>query len=192
MTAAPGWAHQLRPHHLRPRTQRRALSLLPLPGGEPGGRNLGGGGPTADRDYFRELARTRQVTGVFFSHFHEDHQKYNHLFPQATFYGPLLEEEAFFSVDAVCRFMGITDPDFRDYWRRTLSQDFHFQPPAHLTPYFPGQLFQLGEVTLEIIPAPGHTPGAQLFPLPPTAGGVPGRRGPHPLWPVVRGRRLGF
>ena len=122
--------------------------------------------PSADRDYFRELARTRQVTGVFLSHFHEDHQKYNHLFPQATFYGPLLEEEAFFSVDAVCRFMGITDPDFRDYWRRTLSQDFHFQPPAHFTPYFPGQLFQLGEVTLEIIPAPGHTPGHSCFHFP--------------------------
>ena len=34
--------------------------------------------PAADRDYFRALARTRRVTGVFLSHFHEDHQKYNH------------------------------------------------------------------------------------------------------------------
>ena len=122
--------------------------------------------PAADKDYFRELARTRRVTGVFLSHFHEDHQKYNHLFPQAHFYGPLLEEEAFFSLDAVFRFMGITDPDFRDYWRRTLIQDFHFRPPAHFTPYFPGQLFQLGEVTLEIIPAPGHTPGHSCFHFP--------------------------
>jgi hydroxyacylglutathione hydrolase len=114
--------------------------------------------PAADKDYFRELARTRRVTGVFLSHFHEDHQKYNHLFPQATFYGPLLEEEAFS--------MGITDPEFRDYWRRTLIRDFHFRPPAHFTPYFPGQLFQLGEVTLEIIPAPGHTPGHSCFHFP--------------------------
>jgi hydroxyacylglutathione hydrolase len=122
--------------------------------------------PAADKDYFRELARTRRVTGVFLSHFHEDHQKYNHLFPQANFYGPLLEEEAFSSLDAVFRFMGITDPDFRDYWRRTLIQDFQFRPPAHFTPYFPGQLFQLGEVTLEIIPAPGHTPGHSCFHFP--------------------------
>jgi hydroxyacylglutathione hydrolase len=122
--------------------------------------------PAADKDYFRELARSRRVTGVFLSHFHEDHQKYNHLFPEANFYGPLLEAEAFSSLDAVFRFMGITDPDFRDYWRRTLIQDFHFQPPAHFTPYFPGQLFQLGEVTLEIIPAPGHTPGHSGFHFP--------------------------
>jgi hydroxyacylglutathione hydrolase len=122
--------------------------------------------PAADKDYFRELARTRRVTGVFLSHFHEDHQKYNHLFPQARVYGPLLEEEAFCSMDAVFRFMGITDPDFRDYWRRTLIKDFHFRPPAHFTPYFPGQLFQLGEVILEIIPAPGHTPGHSCFHFP--------------------------
>lgn len=122
--------------------------------------------PAADKDYFRALARTRRVTGVFLSHFHEDHQKYNHLFPQANFYGPLLEEEAFGSVEAVFRLMGITDPEFRDYWRRTLIQDFHFRPPAHFTPYFPGQLFQLGEVTLEIIPAPGHTPGHSCFHFP--------------------------
>ena len=122
--------------------------------------------PAADKDYFRELARTRRVTGVFLSHFHEDHQKYNYLFPQATFYGPLLEEEAFSSLDGVFRLMGITDPDFRDYWRRTLLHDFHFRPPAHFSPYFPGQLFHLGEVALEIIPAPGHTPGHSCFHFP--------------------------
>ena len=122
--------------------------------------------PAADKDYFRELARTRRVTGVFLSHFHEDHRKYNHLFPQACFYGPLLEAEAFASMDAVFRFMGITDPGFRDYWRRTLIRDFHFRPPAHFAPYFPGQRFQLGEVILEIIPAPGHTPGHSCFHFP--------------------------
>jgi glyoxylase-like metal-dependent hydrolase (beta-lactamase superfamily II) len=122
--------------------------------------------PAADKDYFKELARTRRVTGIFLSHFHEDHQKYNHLFPQAWFYGPLLEAEAFASMDAIFRFMGITDPVFRDYWRRTLSRDFHFRPPAHFAPYFPGQRFQLGEVILEIIPAPGHTPGHSCFHFP--------------------------
>jgi len=122
--------------------------------------------PAADKAFFRELARTRQVTGVFLSHFHEDHRKYGYLFPEAVFYGPLLEAEAFTSMDAVFRFMGITDPRFRDYWRRTLIQEFHFRPPADFTPYFPGQLFQLGEVVLEIIPAPGHTPGHSCFHFP--------------------------
>jgi hydroxyacylglutathione hydrolase len=122
--------------------------------------------PAADKAFFQELARTRRVTGVFLSHFHEDHQKYNYLFPEARFYGPILETEAFTSISAIFRFMGITDPQFQDYWRRTLTQDFHFRPLAQITPYFPGQLFQLGEVILEIIPAPGHTPGHSCFHFP--------------------------
>jgi len=122
--------------------------------------------PAADKAFFQELARTRQVTGVFLSHFHEDHQKYNYLFPEARFYGPLLEAQAFTSMAAIFRFMGITDPQIQDYWRSTLTQDFHFRPLTKFTPYFPGQLFQLGEVILEIIPAPGHTPGHSCFHFP--------------------------
>jgi hydroxyacylglutathione hydrolase len=122
--------------------------------------------PAADKTTLQELARTRRVTGVFLSHFHEDHQKYNYLFPEAHFYGPVLEAAAFTSISAIFRFMGITDPQFQDYWRSTLTQDFHFRPLANLTPYFPGQLFQLGEVILEIIPAPGHTPGHSCFHFP--------------------------
>jgi hydroxyacylglutathione hydrolase len=122
--------------------------------------------PAADKAVLGELGRRRRVTGIFLSHFHEDHQKYNYLFPEACFYGPLLEAEAFTSLDGIFRLMGITDPQFRDYWRRTLLKDFHFKPPADFTPYLPGQLFQLGDVILEIIPAPGHTPGHSCFHFP--------------------------
>src|SRR5574340_163935 len=51
--------------------------------------------PASDKDYLRRLARTRRVTRVFISHFHEDHQKYNYLFPQARFYVPAAEVEGF-------------------------------------------------------------------------------------------------
>ena len=122
--------------------------------------------PASNKAFFQDLARIRRVTGVFLSHFHEDHQKYNYLFPEARFYGPVLEAEAFTSIAAIFRFMGITDPQFQYYWRRTLTQDFHFQPLTNFTPYLPGQLFQLGEVILEIIPAPGHTPGHSCFHFP--------------------------
>jgi len=122
--------------------------------------------PAADKAYFQKLAQTRRVTGVFLSHFHEDHQKYNYLFPEARFYGPLLEADAFTSMAAIFRLMGITDAQFQDYWRSTLIRDFHFRPLGDFTPYLPGQLFQLGEVILEIIPAPGHTPGHSCFHFP--------------------------
>ena len=122
--------------------------------------------PAADKDYFRRLAASRRVSAVFLSHFHEDHQKYNYLFPEARFYVPAPEEAAFTSVAGIFRFMGIDDPGFKQYWQEILVRDFHFRPLTNLALYFPGQRFQQGEITLEILPAPGHTPGHSCFYFP--------------------------
>lgn len=122
--------------------------------------------PAADKAYFQRLARTGRVTAVFVSHFHEDHQKYRYLFPEARFYGPAQEEPAFTSMSGILRLMGLTDPRFRHYWEETLVKEFHYRPLMDFRPYFPGQLFNLGEITLEVIPAPGHSPGHSCFYFP--------------------------
>jgi hydroxyacylglutathione hydrolase len=122
--------------------------------------------PASDKDYLRRLAKTRRVTGVFISHFHEDHQKYNHLFPEARFYVPAPEAEAFRSVEAALDLMGLDDPQSRKYWGEIMVQQFHFRPLDNLVLYEPGQGFQQGEITLEIIPAPGHTLAHSCFHFP--------------------------
>jgi hydroxyacylglutathione hydrolase len=122
--------------------------------------------PAADKDYFRDLAGTRRVTRVFLSHFHEDHQKYNYLFPEAHFWVPAPEEAAFTSMGGIFRFMGLDDPRFQEYWRETLLRDFNFRPLTNYSLYFPGNRFHLGDLTLKIIPAPGHTPGHSCFYFP--------------------------
>jgi len=122
--------------------------------------------PASDQDHLRNLARSRRVTRVFISHFHEDHLKYHHLFPEATFYVPQAEVAAFTSLQAVFAFMGLTDPRFRDYWGRTLAREFHFPPLSPLTPFAPGERFETGEITLKVVPAPGHTPGHSCFHFP--------------------------
>jgi hydroxyacylglutathione hydrolase len=122
--------------------------------------------PASDKDYLQRLARSRRVTRVFISHFHEDHLKYHYLFPEATFFVPEAEVAAFTSLDGVFRFMGLTDPRFREYWGQTLVKEFRFPPLSPLSPYRPGQRFQMGEVTLEVVPAAGHTPGHSCFYFP--------------------------
>jgi hydroxyacylglutathione hydrolase len=122
--------------------------------------------PASDKDYLRHLARTREVTAVFISHFHEDHQKYNYLFPRARFYVPALEVAAFTSLEGIFDLMGLDDPQFQEYWGETLVKDFHFQPLANLAPYQPHQSFHNGPITLEVIPTPGHTPGHSGFYFP--------------------------
>jgi glyoxylase-like metal-dependent hydrolase (beta-lactamase superfamily II) len=106
------------------------------------------------------------VARVYISHFHEDHQKYNYLFPDARFYVPAPEAAAFTSMEAVFDLMGLEDPWYLEYWQETLVRDFHFRPLENLTPYEPGQRFPNGDMVLEIIGAPGHTPGHSCFLFP--------------------------
>lgn len=122
--------------------------------------------PASDKDYLRHLARTRRVSAVFISHFHEDHQKYNYLFPEARFYVPAPEAQAFRSLAAVFALMGLDDPQARDYWGEIMVREFNFSPLNNLVPFEPGQRFSQGEITLEIVAAPGHTPGHSCFYFP--------------------------
>jgi len=122
--------------------------------------------PASDKDFLRHLARTRKVTGVFISHFHEDHQKYNYLFPEARFYVPAAEAEAFRSVEAALDLMGLDDPQAREYWGEIMVRQFNFSPLENLVPYEPGQCFRQGGITLEIVPAAGHTLGHSCFYFP--------------------------
>jgi glyoxylase-like metal-dependent hydrolase (beta-lactamase superfamily II) len=122
--------------------------------------------PGSDKDYLGRLARTREVTRVFISHFHEDHQKYNYLFPQARFYVPAVEVAAFTSLEGIYALMGLEDSRFRQYWEETLVREFHFRPLARLEPYQPGQRFVNGGIVLEVVPASGHTPGHSAFYFP--------------------------
>jgi glyoxylase-like metal-dependent hydrolase (beta-lactamase superfamily II) len=122
--------------------------------------------PAADKDYFRHLARSQKVSAVFISHYHEDHQKYNYLFPQARFYVPAPEMAAFTSLEGIFQLMGLEDPKFRDYWGEILIKDFRFKPLANLEPYYPGQRFVNGEIILKIVPSAGHTPGHSCFSFP--------------------------
>jgi glyoxylase-like metal-dependent hydrolase (beta-lactamase superfamily II) len=112
--------------------------------------------PAADQDYFRNLAGSRRVTRVFLSHFHEDHQKYNYLFPEAHF--GWQRRGSLHLHGGIFRFMGLKTR-FQEYWRETLVRDFQVRPLPNYPLYFPGDRFHLGDITLEIIPAPGHTPG---------------------------------
>ena len=119
--------------------------------------------PSSDKEVLKKLARRRRVSAVFLSHFHEDHQKYNYLFPEARFYVPAAELPAFTSIEAVFALAGVETPEFKSYLEETLVRDFHFRPLANLVPYQPGQRFRQGDLVLEIVAAPGHTPGHSCF-----------------------------
>jgi glyoxylase-like metal-dependent hydrolase (beta-lactamase superfamily II) len=122
--------------------------------------------PASDKHFLTRLAGTGRGTRVFFSHFHEDHLKYAYLFPQAAFYVPWQEAAAFTSIEGVFPFTGAQDPVFQDYLRESLVRDFNFRPTANPVPFQPGDRFANGDIILEVMAAPGHTPGHSCFGFP--------------------------
>lgn len=122
--------------------------------------------PASDKDFLARLARTGKVTRVFLSHFHEDHLKYASFFRGAAVQAPFQEMAALTSLEDMFALIGATQPVFQDYLRETLARDFHFQPFPDLRAYQPGDRFINGDIVLEVVAAPGHTPGHSCFAFP--------------------------
>lgn len=117
----------------------------------------------ADAAAYRELLAGPGVKEVWLSHWHEDHLTHLDLFAglplriMAADAAPLTDIESF--LDGY----GIGREEYRDYWRRTLPADFHFRPRQATSHFTPGELIDLGSCTVEVIHAPGHTPGFTAF-----------------------------
>jgi len=122
--------------------------------------------PASDKHVLSRLAQAKKVTRSFLSHFHEDHLKYAYLFGQATLYVPKQEIEAFTSLEGMFALIGADTTVFQEYLRQTLVRDFHFRPFSNLVPFQPGDRFATGEIVLEVMAAPGHTPGHSCFAFP--------------------------
>lgn len=117
----------------------------------------------ADEARYRALIAGPGVREVWLSHWHEDHLTYLDLFEglplrlMAADAGPLAGIESF--LDGY----GMPQEAYRNYWRKTLPEQFHFKPRRATRPFTPGEIIDLGSCTVEVIHAPGHTPGFTAF-----------------------------
>jgi glyoxylase-like metal-dependent hydrolase (beta-lactamase superfamily II) len=113
--------------------------------------------PASDRETLRELRDKGQVKAIWLSHWHEDHFKDLDLFEDMPFYitredaPPLSSLEEFLA--------GYDSEEDFQYWQQVLLEEFHFRP-RHPAGYLtPNTTLELPGVSVEIVAAPGHTPG---------------------------------
>ena len=115
--------------------------------------------PASDRSRLGALQDEKAVSEVWLTHWHEDHITHLDLFDDlpmrigADDAVPLSDIELF--LDAY----GIEKTEYRRYWADLMVDQFHFrprQPHSHLKD---NQVIDLGNVSVEIIHTPGHTPG---------------------------------
>lgn len=119
--------------------------------------------PASRRERLAELRETHGVNTVWLSHWHEDHFMHLDLFD----YLPLCVSEKdaapLSDLDVFLDSYGMDNSDERRYWRNILIDQFHFQPRKPTRFLKGGETIQLGDMTVEVINTPGHTPGHLSF-----------------------------
>ena len=121
--------------------------------------------PASKRERLMELKKNPGVKTIWLSHWHEDHFMHLDLFDELPF---MISREDAAPLSGIENFLdayGI-EPPTRGEWRSLASDIFHFHPrkPHAFLPV--GSSISLGSIHVELLAAPGHTPGSVALHFP--------------------------
>lgn len=115
--------------------------------------------PASDRMRLAELRENSAVREVWLSHWHEDHQMCLDLFDDLPLCISEPDAPPLMDIDLFIDSYGEFSEEERRYWRELLVKQFHFRPRKPARFLKSGDTIQLDTVTVDVIGAPGHTPG---------------------------------
>jgi glyoxylase-like metal-dependent hydrolase (beta-lactamase superfamily II) len=107
-------------------------------------------------------AALRSVDRVLNSHCHEDHIAGNHLFPDVPWHVHEADVVGFRSLDDMLAIYGYPEAVMAS-WRPVLLEQFHYVPRPDARAFRDGDVFDLGDVAIRVVHAPGHTRGHSLL-----------------------------
>jgi len=119
--------------------------------------------PASDLEKLKLLKIKEGVDLVWLSHWHEDHIHYLHLFEDcpkwisARDFPPLSDIEIFLD------WSGFEEVGQRDNWRKYMYDKFNYRPLPKARFLEDNEKIDLGNITVEVIATPGHTPGHLSF-----------------------------
>lgn len=118
--------------------------------------------PASDRERLKRLRDEEGVKAVWLSHWHEDHITSLDLFEDVPLWISAADAPPLGDLEVFLDWYGMTEP-YRDQWRQEMAAQFNYRPRQPAGFLRAGQVMDLGSVTMELIPVPGHTPGSLAF-----------------------------
>jgi len=115
--------------------------------------------PATKVNFLQDLARRKNVEIVFNSHYHVDHIRYNKIFEGALFAAHSLDAPAIESLEENARFVGIESMPWFPQWKKVMRDVWGYRETKVGRLLKDMDEINLGQNTLRIIHAPGHTPG---------------------------------
>lgn len=119
--------------------------------------------PASDRRRLEEIRDRHGVQAVWLSHWHEDHFMYLDLFGNVPLWISREDAPPLSDLDVLLDWYGVEKDEQREYWRRFMLEQFNFRPRLPQGYLQGGDAIRLGELTVDVIAAPGHTPGHLAF-----------------------------
>ena len=119
--------------------------------------------PACSPQKLADLKQKDGVDQVWLSHWHEDHIRYLNLFADC----PLRISEKDFppltDIDVFLDWYGIKEADIRAFWKQEMLENFNYSPKQNARFIQDEETIDLGSLTVQVIPTPGHTPGHLSF-----------------------------
>ena len=119
--------------------------------------------PASDRRRLEEIRDRHGVQAIWLSHWHEDHFMYLDLFGNVPLWISREDAPPLSDLDVLLDWYGVEKDEQREYWRRFMLEQFNFRPRLPQGYLQGGDAIRLGELTVDVIAAPGHTPGHLAF-----------------------------
>jgi len=119
--------------------------------------------PSCGLQKLTDLKQQDGVDQVWLSHWHEDHMGFLNLFDNCTLrisqrdFPPLTDIEIFLD------WYGIKEKQTREIWKNIMISNFNYQPQKEALFLKDDAVFDLGALSVQVIPTPGHTPGHLSF-----------------------------
>lgn len=114
--------------------------------------------PASNRNYMTSLQK-KHLQAIWLTHWHEDHIMHLDLFEDVPLWISARDAPPLSATEVFLQWYGFDYEDERNLFKALLKDQFHFKSRKPARFLQDGEIIQLGSITVEVIPAPGHTPG---------------------------------
>jgi glyoxylase-like metal-dependent hydrolase (beta-lactamase superfamily II) len=122
--------------------------------------------PACEEKAVQLLAADGKIDLLFNTHYHPDHIRYNGLFAGVEFMAHREDAPCFRSLDSMAEWVGVKGTEYEEAWKSSMTEYFGFQERAIVREVEDGMTLSLGEITIQFLHLPGHTPGHSGFFIP--------------------------
>jgi glyoxylase-like metal-dependent hydrolase (beta-lactamase superfamily II) len=119
--------------------------------------------PASSLEKLTSLRDKEDVDMIWLSHWHEDHFHYVYLFNNSSLWISERDFPPLTDIEIFLDWYGISDERGRAYWKQVMTEGFNFQPKSQARFIRDDEEINLGQVKVQAIATPGHTPGHLSF-----------------------------